>query len=110
MPAGDAKDAKPVKRALRPKDAATLIIVDRSGAEPRILMGRRRADLVFMPNMYVFPGGRVDAADRTAPAADDLDPDVEARLLIAMKGRVSARRARARPRLRRPPGGAGSRR
>ncbi len=94
MPAGDAKDATAVKRALRPKDAATLIIVDRAGPEPRILMGRRRADLVFMPNMYVFPGGRVDAADRTAPAADDLDPDVEARLLIAMKGRVSARRAR----------------
>lgn len=94
MAAGDTREAKSPRRALRPKDAATLIIVDRSGAEPRVLMGRRRADLVFMPNMYVFPGGRVDPADRTAPAAGELDPDVEARLLIAMKGRVSARRAR----------------
>lgn len=94
MAPGDSSQAKVVKRVLRPKDAATLIIVDRSGTEPRVLMGRRRADLVFMPNMFVFPGGRVDPADRIAPSADGLDPDVESRLLMEMKGRISARRAR----------------
>jgi 8-oxo-dGTP pyrophosphatase MutT (NUDIX family) len=62
------------------RDAATLIIVDRSRHVPRVLMGRRRADQVFLPNMFVFPGGRVDATDTDAKSADELDID-EARLL-----------------------------
>ena len=47
----------------RPLLAATLIVVDRSGAEPLILMGRRRPDAVFLPDKYVFPGGRLEAQD-----------------------------------------------
>lgn len=47
----------------RPLLAATLIVVDRSGTEPRILMGRRRPDAVFLPDKYVFPGGRLEAQD-----------------------------------------------
>lgn len=47
----------------RPLLAATLIVVDRSGPEPRILMGRRRPDAVFLPDKYVFPGGRLEAQD-----------------------------------------------
>jgi len=43
--------------------AATLIVVDRSGPEPRILMGRRRPDAVFLPDKYVFPGGRLEGRD-----------------------------------------------
>ncbi|MFN3868642.1 MAG: NUDIX hydrolase, partial [Hyphomicrobiaceae bacterium] len=82
-------------RRLVPRDAATLILVDRSAGEPRVLMGRRRATQVFLPNKFVFPGGRVDRCDRTAPCGDDLDED-EARLLLAgMKGRASLSRARA---------------
>lgn len=83
------------QRRLRPRDAATLVLVDRSRGEPRVLMGRRRDDLVFLPGLYVFPGGRVDASDRTAPACDVLCPGDEARLLVEMKGRASSRRARA---------------
>jgi 8-oxo-dGTP pyrophosphatase MutT (NUDIX family) len=64
------------------KDAATLIIVDRSGAEPKVLLGRRHADHVFMPGKFVFPGGRVDAADRDVPLAAPLD-DAVARKLLA---------------------------
>ncbi len=47
----------------RPLLAATLIVVDRSGPEPRILMGRRRPDAVFLPDKFVFPGGRLEAGD-----------------------------------------------
>lgn len=83
------------ERPLRPRDAATLVVVDDRGGAPRILMGKRRADLVFMPGKYVFPGGRVDAADRHQPTADALAPDVEALLLRRMKGRPSQARARA---------------
>lgn len=80
---------------LRPRDAATLVLVDRSGAEPRVLMGRRRATQVFLPNKFVFPGGRVDRADRLLRAADDLG-ETEANLLLAgMTGRPSRARVRA---------------
>ena len=48
-----------------PKDASTLILLDRSGAEPKVLMGKRHDRHVFMPGAYVFPGGRVDPIDRT---------------------------------------------
>ena len=48
---------------LRPRDAATLIIVDASGKKPKVLMGRRHERHSFMPGKFVFPGGRVDPAD-----------------------------------------------
>lgn len=64
----------------RPLDAATLIVLDRSTSSPGILLGRRRADLTFMPGRLVFPGGRVETEDRTAAAASPLHPEVEAKL------------------------------
>jgi len=82
-------------KVLRPRDAATLIIVDTAGGEPRVLLGRRRADLVFMPGRYVFPGGRVDPADRRIAVEHDLEPGNLKNLMVAMKGNRSARRARA---------------
>jgi len=62
------------------RDAATLVVVDRSTRMPRILMGRRRPDQVFLPNKFVFPGGRVDPDDAHAPSLDEPDA-AEARLL-----------------------------
>ena len=49
---------------VRPKDAATLILIDRSGAEPQVLLGRRHPGHKFLPGNYVFPGRRVEAAAR----------------------------------------------
>src|SRR5262245_56140250 len=86
--------AAPKARALRPRDAATLIIVDDATGEPRVLLGRRRSDMVFMPGRYVFPGGRLEAADRLIASADELRPGELKKLLVAMKGPVSAARAR----------------
>jgi 8-oxo-dGTP pyrophosphatase MutT (NUDIX family) len=82
-------------RALRPRDAATLIIVDSSSGEPRVLLGRRRLDMVFMPGRYVFPGGRVDPADKQIAVEEDLKPRDLEKLMIAMKGTRSVARARA---------------
>jgi 8-oxo-dGTP pyrophosphatase MutT (NUDIX family) len=79
-----APDQRP-SRVLRPKDAATLILVRRDGPRPRILMGQRSRGHVFMPDKWVFPGGRVDPADVRAPSATELRPDVEAQLV---EGRV----------------------
>ncbi|MGD9806181.1 MAG: NUDIX hydrolase [Hyphomicrobiaceae bacterium] len=100
---GDAIDTPPVKsavpearaRALRPRDAATLILVDRTAALPRVLLGRRRADMKFMPGKYVFPGGRVDKSDRRMKSADELAEHDRLKLLFDMKGGSSLSKARA---------------
>lgn len=63
---------------MRPRDAATLIIVRRDGGKPRVLMGKRNAGHSFMPNLWVFPGGRIDRADFRAPHATELRPEVAA--------------------------------
>jgi 8-oxo-dGTP pyrophosphatase MutT (NUDIX family) len=68
---------------MRPRDAATLILVRLKGRTPEVLMGCRAAKSAFMPNRYVFPGGRVDKADAHVPVATPLDRHVKARLLKA---------------------------
>jgi 8-oxo-dGTP pyrophosphatase MutT (NUDIX family) len=80
--------------ALRPKDAATLIVLRRDGDAPRVLMGKRHEGHKFMPGKFVFPGGRVDPADSRVAPLTGLDPAVEARLLERMRGRPSPGRAR----------------
>lgn len=76
--------------AVRPKDAATLLLVRRARGGPEVLMGRRHGGHDFMPGKWVFPGGRVDPCDARAPAASELRPEVAARL------RRTASPARAR--------------
>lgn len=66
---------------VRPKDAATLILIDRSGKEPRVLMGRRHHGHKFMPGKFVFPGGRIELGDRHMPVAGTLHPRAEAALM-----------------------------
>ena len=67
-------------RAVRPRDAATLILIRRDAEHPRVLMGRRHRGHDFMPDKWVFPGGRIDRSDFHAPWHTDLRPDVAARL------------------------------
>jgi 8-oxo-dGTP pyrophosphatase MutT (NUDIX family) len=69
-------DAKGADRAkgVRPKDAATLILV-RGGRE--VMMGQRAKGHVFMPDKWVFPGGRVDPGDVRAKAAKELTEENE---------------------------------
>jgi 8-oxo-dGTP pyrophosphatase MutT (NUDIX family) len=68
-------------RAVRPKDAATLILVRTDQKKPKILMGKRAAGHKFMPNKFVFPGGKVDAGDGRLKPPHDLHPAVMSRLL-----------------------------
>ena len=46
------------------RDAATIILLRQTPDGPMVLMGQRGARAVFMPNMFVFPGGALDPADR----------------------------------------------
>jgi 8-oxo-dGTP pyrophosphatase MutT (NUDIX family) len=64
---------------MRPRDAATLILVRRRRQDSRGADGCRAAKSAFMPNRYVFPGGRVDRADAHVPIATPLDRHVKAR-------------------------------
>jgi len=77
----------------RPKDAATLILVDRSSTTPKVLVGKRHDNVVFMPGKFVFPGGRVDKADYRVPVAAPIAPELEANLL---KGRPKIAASRAK--------------
>ena len=60
------------KATVRAKHAASLIVLRLVSDEAHMLMGMRGAKHRFMPNRLVFPGGRVDRADLTAPFATPL--------------------------------------
>ncbi len=79
----------------RPRDAATLVIVDRTPPAPRVLMGRRRPEQVFLPNTFVFPGGRVEPADRLVARSHALATNEVEKLKLEMRGRRSDARASA---------------
>ena len=51
----------------------------RQGEGLEVLMGRRARKAVF-GGVFVFPGGKVDAADRSVGVASDLAPDVLTRI------------------------------
>ncbi len=67
-------------KAVRPKDAATLILVRHDDMAPRILMGKRAPTHKFMPNKFVFPGGKVDPADSRLKLTQTLRAPVMRRL------------------------------
>lgn len=71
----DLAGVDPFPNAPIPRDAATLILYRDSSEGPRILMGCRSEGHDFMPNKYVFPGGRVDEDDALAPALSELAAD-----------------------------------
>ena len=83
----------PDTRAVRPRDAATLIIVRRDAA-PKILMGRRADTHAFMPNKFVFPGGRLDLIDQRVQVPGALSEPVMSRLRKFTRSGVSNRTLR----------------
>ncbi|MDX1431935.1 MAG: NUDIX hydrolase [Gammaproteobacteria bacterium] len=78
-------------RPVRPRDAASLILLRGSAGRREVLMGRRPDASRFMPNRWVFPGGALETPDSRARPASALDPSLTA--LLAVGGH--ARRARA---------------
>jgi 8-oxo-dGTP pyrophosphatase MutT (NUDIX family) len=105
-PATPAVDASAANRAERlteadrdqsfanvtPRDSATLILIDRSEAIPKVLLGRRHERHRFLPGKFVFPGGRVENTDRLMPIAAPLHARDTARLMRRLK-RPSAAKA-----------------
>lgn len=87
-------ESNPKNPTLRPVDAATLIIIDRKGKSPKVLMGKRHVGLKFMPGKFVFPGGRIEPGDRSMTVTGALHPRAE-QALMARVTRPSAQRSRA---------------
>jgi len=48
---------------VRPRDAASLILLRGKGSDLELLAGRRPLQMKFMPGVYVFPGGAIDRED-----------------------------------------------
>lgn len=80
----DAGGRKP-RRAVRPKDAASLILWREGPQGIEVLMGRRHRDMRFMPGVLVFPGGRVDIADYHARPMSDLSATTRRMLEISSR-------------------------
>jgi 8-oxo-dGTP pyrophosphatase MutT (NUDIX family) len=69
VPAVTVATAGPVKEraaVVRPRDAASLILLRGEGKALEVLAGRRPLNVKFMPGVYVFPGGAIDPPDRIA--------------------------------------------
>jgi 8-oxo-dGTP pyrophosphatase MutT (NUDIX family) len=61
--------------------AATLIVVrDRPGGPPELLMVERAGGMAFAAGAWVFPGGRIDDADRQLGNTTGIDPAAVAAL------------------------------
>jgi len=56
--------AAPERRpVVRPRDAASLILLRGTAGELEVLAGRRPLHVRFMPGVHVFPGGAIDLPD-----------------------------------------------
>lgn len=78
---------------LKPRDSATLILLDGSEAVPKVLLGRRHLRHRFMPGKFVFPGGRIERADRFMPALAPLHERHAARVMQRVRHGSAAKAA-----------------
>ncbi len=69
------------RKSVTPRDAASLVVLRGAGGDIEVLLGRREPRHRFMPNVLVFPGGRLDPGDSRRPMARQLRPEVAARML-----------------------------
>ena len=92
-PTGPGEYRQGTAELARPKEAATLIVV-RAGSQPTVLMGKRAASHRFMPNKFVFPGGRLDLIDQRLKVPGDLSRPVMERLRKATRKTVNDRKLR----------------
>jgi 8-oxo-dGTP pyrophosphatase MutT (NUDIX family) len=67
--------------------AASLILIDQSPKpEPKLLVGRRHDNHVFLPGKFVFPGGRSEPEDAAMKAASGLLPETVRKLAAPATG------------------------
>ena len=78
---------------LKPRDSATLILIDRTESVPKVLLGRRHERHRFMPGKFVFPGGRIEPTDREMATLAALHDRHVARLMTKVRHASAAKAA-----------------
>jgi 8-oxo-dGTP pyrophosphatase MutT (NUDIX family) len=87
--------ARMARGRLRPRMAASILLLDRHQAPTRVLVGRRSKAHAFMPDLHVFPGGRRDPGDHRIAFNSDLPGPVLDRLQRIYAPSLSPAAARA---------------
>lgn len=77
--------AAPVK----PRDAAALIVWRKGARGVEALMGRRSRHASFVPDFFVFPGGRLDPHDFKVRAGSPLEASAVARMAVRGEARTA---------------------
>lgn len=73
---------------VRPRDAASLILLRGDGDGIEVLVGRRPLSARFMPGVYVFPGGAIDPPDRIPWSVESDADGLSPRLACAARAAV----------------------
>ena len=68
-------DAPAPTKPVRPRNAASLILVRQGSKGLEVLMGKRPRRSRFAPDVFVFPGGGVETGDYLAQPIRPLDDD-----------------------------------
>jgi 8-oxo-dGTP pyrophosphatase MutT (NUDIX family) len=68
-----------------PRDAASLMLLRETSGTIEVLMGQRHTKSPFMPDIYVFPGGKIEADDWNIAPCRTLDPAVSVALRATSK-------------------------
>lgn len=80
---------------MRPRDAATLLLLRRDGNRTEVLSGRRSDKHKFMPGVYVFPGGRRDPGDSRVAVSGAIEQRIAEKLAYRSGPRMTQARMRA---------------
>lgn len=79
------REPRTCRPVVRPRDAASLILLRDDGDALEVLVGRRALSARFMPGVYVFPGGAIDPPDRTAWSVESGAASLTPRLVRAAR-------------------------
>ena len=80
---------------VKPRDAASLLLLEEGAGGTSVLMGRRPPASSFIPDAFVFPGGKVDPEDRHVPCPFPLEPDTAGAVQSGASVSISTARALA---------------
>jgi 8-oxo-dGTP pyrophosphatase MutT (NUDIX family) len=70
-------------KIVKPRNAASLVLLKNSAKDVKILMGKRSDKTRFMPGAWVFPGGVLDKNDHFIQETTKLNSKIVKRLIVS---------------------------